>query len=530
VDYHIQLPINHPAGAFWFHPHMHGDAGNQIAAGMSGIISVGSVGTYACGDELCYQPFPDGKVRHLIIKDMQVLAGPNGGTGMFQQDPTLCDEFPMPGEPTRNGSCQGDPATYPGDLWFFTVNGQQFPTIPIATGDGEIWRFQNASASATYDIELTDNSTNKPIMMQLISVDGVSVQFPQGITSGQVVQLGSARFTFANCPLAPPSSPPAAQAAAAAAFGSQPVCVTDLFMMPSSRVEVWVAYRDANGNLIAAAAGATATLQTVGVDTGPTGDDWPAVNLATVQFPAGQVPLLTSNALHLHGQALTAMQPNGIFNSPVPGAVAAPLPAGCVALAPGHMRRIYYGNPTLPSAPSTPGEDQYGNSVFGLGYEELDQYGNPVPGTLVDLTRFDPANVICLPLGPGQMPVTETWQIINLTTELHNFHIHQTKFRTVDTSAAAGSLLSPTSTQGAGVMEDNVPLPFASPGPNSQPVLIPGSGSCTIADYKSGNCQVTPITVQIPFSKLGEFVYHCHILEHEDGGMMHAIEVVPSPY
>jgi len=33
----------------------------------------------------------------------------------------------------------------------------------------------------------------------------------------------------------------------------------------------------------------------------------------------------------------------------------------------------------------------------------------------------------------------------------------------------------------------------------------------------------------IPFAELGEFVYHCHILEHEDGGMMARIQVVPAP-
>ncbi|WP_445928490.1 multicopper oxidase domain-containing protein, partial [Methylocystis sp. IM3] len=26
-----------------------------------------------------------------------------------------------------------------------------------------------------------------------------------------------------------------------------------------------------------------------------------------------------------------------------------------------------------------------------------------------------------------------------------------------------------------------------------------------------------------------EFVYHCHILEHEDSGMMAKIQVVPAP-
>jgi FtsP/CotA-like multicopper oxidase with cupredoxin domain len=32
--------------------------------------------------------------------------------------------------------------------------------------------------------------------------------------------------------------------------------------------------------------------------------------------------------------------------------------------------------------------------------------------------------------------------------------------------------------------------------------------------------------VEIPFAVAGDFVYHCHILEHEDGGMMAAVRVV----
>jgi L-ascorbate oxidase len=35
--------------------------------------------------------------------------------------------------------------------------------------------------------------------------------------------------------------------------------------------------------------------------------------------------------------------------------------------------------------------------------------------------------------------------------------------------------------------------------------------------------------LDIPFSQLGDFVYHCHILGHEDAGMMAKIRVVPSP-
>ncbi|MGJ0511284.1 multicopper oxidase domain-containing protein [Methylocystis sp.] len=56
------------------------------------------------------------------------------------------------------------------------------------------------------------------------------------------------------------------------------------------------------------------------------------------------------------------------------------------------------------------------------------------------------------------------------------------------------------------------------------------SGVCSIEQWRSGHCASTPVVLDIPFSQLGDFVYHCHILEHEDGGMMAKIRVVPSPY
>jgi FtsP/CotA-like multicopper oxidase with cupredoxin domain len=55
------------------------------------------------------------------------------------------------------------------------------------------------------------------------------------------------------------------------------------------------------------------------------------------------------------------------------------------------------------------------------------------------------------------------------------------------------------------------------------------NGVCTPDQWRNGQCSSPPIIIDIPFSQLGEFVYHCHILEHEDGGMMAKIRVVPSP-
>jgi L-ascorbate oxidase len=56
------------------------------------------------------------------------------------------------------------------------------------------------------------------------------------------------------------------------------------------------------------------------------------------------------------------------------------------------------------------------------------------------------------------------------------------------------------------------------------------NGVCTVDQWRNHLCTSTPVELDIPFAELGEFVYHCHILEHEDGGMMAKIQVVPSPY
>src|SRR5262249_17082568 len=113
-------------------------------------------------------------------------------------------------------------------------------------------------------------------------------------------------------------------------------------------------------------------------------------------------------------------------------------------------------------------------------------------------------------------PVQETWELIQLSTENHNFHLHQTRF------VMAGA--------NGGVVQDNFPLGVAVPDRRiSDQVDNDQNGVCTLPQLPNGHCASTPIVLNIPFTQLGEFVYHCHILEHEDGGMMAKIKVVASP-
>ena len=100
----------------------------------------------------------------------------------------------------------------------------------------------------------------------------------------------------------------------------------------------------------------------------------------------------------------------------------------------------------------------------------------------------------------GADSVTEEWTIQNYTLEYHAFHIHQVHFRDV----SAGSM-SPADAP----LLDTVNVPPA---------------------FNNGGTPGTPgqTKIMMTFTKaqIGEFVFHCHVLEHEDGGMMQKIRVV----
>jgi len=531
LDYVIKIPPNEPSGADWFHPHVHGITSDSLSSGLSGIISIGKHGTYLSDGK---KPFPKNQVRHLILKDMQVLdAGTinfaQGSTNSYpfsvtngevlddQQDPQFCTQHPAGAGETRLGSCPGTNVAgdndYTGGRWYFPLSGVVYPTIPVNRPKGELWSISNNAASATHRLELKSNTGDYAMLMQLISVDGISAYLPPGTSIADRVKLGGDRFEVVPCPGTWPADFP------------EPMCIKSMVMLPGSRAEVWVTYRDKDGNIVKPPQGASATLRSMGITTGETGvgDPWPEVDLAAVTF-RGTYTNSSLTALKLEGEALNANGPQGIFSAKVPYAEAAPVPANCKPLPEGHRRRIFFGLVNVANS-----------SVFGLGYEEVDAHGVVVPGSEQPVAAFDPMNpFVCLPLGAGQMPVREAWELVNLATENHNFHIHQTKFRAVDPVLAPGSksVFSPTlhPETGPGVMEDEATLQIAHTANQAVQDQVSNNqnGYCTVAQWHNGDCINTPVLVDIPFAETGEFVYHCHILEHEDAGMMAKIQVVPA--
>ena len=137
--------------------------------------------------------------------------------------------------------------------------------------------------------------------------------------------------------------------------------------------------------------------------------------------------------------------------------------------------------------------------------ERLEDPSNPNSATTFYITvdgqpaaPFDPASTepnIVVKQGD-----VEDWIIENRSTELHAFHIHQIHFLLLDWS---GILVHES------FLRDTVNVPFF----NGRTLKYPSVR--LRMDFRDPN-------------SVGTFVYHCHLLEHEDGGMMGLIRVEPA--
>jgi FtsP/CotA-like multicopper oxidase with cupredoxin domain len=113
-------------------------------------------------------------------------------------------------------------------------------------------------------------------------------------------------------------------------------------------------------------------------------------------------------------------------------------------------------------------------------------------------TPFDPSSdVPDIVVKQGDV---EDWIIENRTSELHDFHIHQLHFELVDWSGMP--VHEP-------FLRDTVNVPY----------------------YNGRDLAYPTVRLRMDFrdpNVIGTFVYHCHLLEHEDGGMMGRIRVEPA--
>lgn len=112
----------------------------------------------------------------------------------------------------------------------------------------------------------------------------------------------------------------------------------------------------------------------------------------------------------------------------------------------------------------------------------------------------------------------QLWRFVNTTGDTHPMHIHQSVFQPL---GAAGAVLAVTDAAGANLYDPDTRTTSAPllPDPATPPrAFAPFEvhGWKDVVRVDPGNV----VTVAVRFDLPGRYVYHCHIVEHEDTEMM----------
>jgi spore coat protein A, manganese oxidase len=109
---------------------------------------------------------------------------------------------------------------------------------------------------------------------------------------------------------------------------------------------------------------------------------------------------------------------------------------------------------------------------------------------------------------------TEIWELHNTTVDAHPIHLHLVDFRILSREPFTGTLVDKLMGPG-GATTGGYLTNVARPGPVRPAEPNEGGRKDTVITYPG---EVTRILVTFP--RAGEYVWHCHILSHEDHEMM----------
>ena len=163
------------------------------------------------------------------------------------------------------------------------------------------------------------------------------------------------------------------------------------------------------------------------------------------------------------------------------------------------------------------GKDEFGRlqPLLGVAEPTVDAAGNLVNGAIAwhSPTTENPA------LGS-----TEIWEIYNATGDAHPVHLHLVNFQVLDRQEFSANvvpqpILQHNGALGNGFRLENIVLGAPVPTPGEYVENAPKDMVTALPD------QVTRI--KATFDKPGRYVWHCHILSHEDHEMMRVLHVGP---
>lgn len=155
-------------------------------------------------------------------------------------------------------------------------------------------------------------------------------------------------------------------------------------------------------------------------------------------------------------------------------------------------------------------------------FEGLDSYGRlqPLLGTLDQgsLAWFEPITET------PRLNDVEIWEVYNATEDAHPIHLHLVSFQILDRRSFTGSVVEKPQPQHDGTFGVGGVLTVESVAKQRRRPANNEAGWKDTAVMLPG--EVTRVIAK--FDREGRYVWHCHILSHEDHEMMRPYEVLPA--
>ena len=455
LHYQIAIPTNHPTGLYWYHSHAHGEAERQNLSGMSGALIIDGISQFA--PQVANMP-----ERILIARDVlpagQILPNADKNQvramywamqhGSHRAATTAAHGSPlhtmaMPG--MTMGSAAAHASAMRGMSMDAPVRGNTTAKTrnPYVVIDAKYRRFVRPAASthcAGTEIA-SKNWTLNGQSQPSIGIRPGEQQFWRLVNAGSDTYL-DVQVDNTQMQIVGLDGVPLAS------VGNAPMTVSHYVVPPASRLEFVVT---------GPAAGKTAYLRTNCFDSGAAGPAMPAATLATISSTTS----LTDNARRARDRV--AVKTAAARTAHVHSAA---------------YIRNFVRNAAIARTQTLTYSDQ--NTINGQSY--------------------DPSGP---PLFYAQSGTMEKWQIVNNSSQVHTFHIHQVHFM-------VQSIVGGTAIEQSNVNQivDNINVPAATAnGPGSVTLLM---------DFTDP-------------SIVGTFLLHCHILSHEDAGMMAKIRIGTAP-
>ena len=486
----IKIPATQASGTYWYHPHKHGAVTFQLISGMAGFLIVrGGAGTL--------DAVPEVAAARDVVMGFQVIRTATDGTVPFvhqvaQQFGTLADD-PQQGIWSTFGLDGALGRSY----FYYTTNGITNPTLQMRPGEVQRWRLLNASDSDNLLVALQGHGLN------IVAMDGITVaQIYHLKTGAPIVMAAGQRYDV----LVKADQP-----------GTYHLQALDWTTNPES-----VSPSPQNIDPEQRTSLHSFDFPTPCVATGPFTCPPPIqqlsypVNLATViidgpplnmKLPADALPVPTGLpsvatmlarkpdavrhiAFEICANKVGTVMENPQFRVPSCGWYYAKYDATYWGGAPFNSLMLMRddddkGTPSVPFDPNIPLVDFKKDGLFNPGQPLFDDM---IVGNY------------------------EEWTVVNRSFSDHPFHIHQNPFLV---TAVNNIPLSPPEWHDTFIVPGSKPMPTA-----------PSGAQPNINDNFIGS-----ITFRIHFEPqtAGCFVAHCHIITHEDIGMMQRLDILPGP-